>query len=221
VKDKMPKQIATAVCGGLALLMTVVGCQKHEITRVKLEVIVEDDGKTYRGSSVQQYSCRESTHIMSDSAHCSIKGEAVVVKIGDKGDLFMVIDHPNARSGTTMVWSILGAVSKNPMTANNSTLPKSWSLRTEQMPLMVRFSNPSDAYSVVAVDPDDLDKSFGSGVRLVSVNVSTTSDPVEYGNVERQLPWIFDRPNPFQRNTGENPLSENFAYTTFISGDFK
>lgn len=40
--------------------------------RVNLEVVVDDNGKTYRGSSIQQYSCRQSTHIMNDSAYCYI-----------------------------------------------------------------------------------------------------------------------------------------------------
>jgi hypothetical protein len=195
------------------------GCQKHEKTRVKLEVVVDDNGKTYRGSSIQQYSCRQSTHIMNDSAYCYITGEAVVVKIGDKGDLFMVFDRPGARSSTEMVWSLLGAVSDSPMTANNVTLPKSWSLRPEQMPLMVRFPDQSDAYSVEAVDPSHLDTSFGKGVRLVSVSVETTDEPIQYGNIEQELPWIYSNPSPFQvwpRRQPITSLAETLGYTTFI-----
>jgi|GEM_PF-2159388 len=213
------KYHCVTLVSALALCGLMGGCQKHEHTRVKLEVVIDDNGKIYRGSSIQQYACRQSTHIMSDSANCYITGEAVVVKIGEKGDLFMVFDKPGARSSTEMVWSVLGAVSDSPMTATNSTLPKSWTLRPDQMPLMVRFRDPSDAYSVEAVDPVHFDASFGKGVALVSVSVETTDEPIQYGIVERELPWIYSNPSPFQVWPSRQPinrLAETLGYTSFI-----
>jgi hypothetical protein len=54
------------------------------------------------------------------------------------------------------------------MTANNATLPASWSLKPDQMPLMLRFLNPGDAYTVEDVPPEQFEAAYGAGVKLIS-----------------------------------------------------
>ena len=71
------------------------------------------------------------------------------------------------------------------------------------VPYFVRFRNIADPKSVEQVDPNNLAKSFGPGVKLKSLTVQVTSDPVSTG-IEKKLGWLerldsyrSDPSNPF------------------------
>ncbi len=53
--------------------------------------------------------------------------------------------------------------------------------------MLVRFRNIRDPSSVETVDPDNLAKSFGAGVRLKRITVQITDDPVTSG-IDKRLP---------------------------------
>jgi hypothetical protein len=56
-------------------------------------------------------------------------------------------------------------------------------------PMLVRFGDLTKPETVKHVDPDKLSKTFGSDVRLASVTVALTNDPVTVG-IQKQLPWL-------------------------------
>jgi len=213
---------ATAWAAAVAplLLISLSGCQQRSNVRVKLTATVSSDGRVYTGSSVQAYRCRKSTGIMNDLSDCYIKGEAVVVDIPRHGSLFLVFDVPNKQSRTEMVRSVLEPVSSDPMRASNDDLPAQWSLTVDQMPMIVRFKNQSDPFSVTEVDPGNLSSELGAGVSLSSVEVQKTSENLTFGSVEKAIPWIGNAQFSFYRNSSENPLSETLTTSTFISRDW-
>ena len=68
------------------------------------------------------------------------------------------------------------------------------------VPSLVRFRDIADPKSVEQVDPANLAKSFGPGVRLKSLTVQVTDEPVTVG-IEKKLAWL--------------PMVENFDFRAF------
>ncbi len=58
-------------------------------------------------------------------------------------------------------------------------------------PLLVRFKNLADPGTIEKLDPDDLVRTFGEGVRLRWITVQITDDPVTTGIVKK-LPWLLN-----------------------------
>jgi hypothetical protein len=58
---------------------------------------------------------------------------------------------------------------------------------SDNYPYFVRFRDIADPKSVEQVDPDDLAKSFGPGVKLKSLTVQVTDEPVSEG-IGKRLP---------------------------------
>jgi hypothetical protein len=154
---------------------------------------------------------------MNDLSDCKIKGEAVVVEIPHHRSLFLVFDAPGKRSQAEMVRSLLAPVSADPLQAWNYDLPARWRLTDEYIPLMVTFKDQSDPFSVTKVDPGNLSRELGPGVRLTSVDVQKTNDHVTFGKVEKAIPWIKDPKFDFHRNSSENRLSQTLTTLDFIS----
>lgn len=100
-------------------------------------------------------------------------------------------------------------------------------------PLLVRFRDIAQPASVEEVNPDDLAASFGSGVSLRRLVVTTTDDPVTYSLV-KTLPWLDrlphgvlqDDPTPEiprmkrPHNTGPLPLPQRLGRQRFIKEKF-
>jgi hypothetical protein len=67
----------------------------------------------------------------------------------------------------------------------NSTEPKYIS----RYPLLVTFTDIKNPKTVVGVDPTDLAKSFGAGIKLRRITVQITDDPVTAG-IGKRLGWL-------------------------------
>jgi hypothetical protein len=68
-------------------------------------------------------------------------------------------------------------------------------------PHFLRFRDTKDSTTAELVDPDNLAKSFGPGVRLVGVTIEITDEPVTRG-IRKILPWLSRNVGWFQLNTG-------------------
>ena len=67
-------------------------------------------------------------------------------------------------------------------------------LAAKNLPLLVRYRDINDLTTIERVNPDDLEASFGRGVRIVGTTLEITDDPVT--NVAKdKLPCIY--PPPF------------------------
>ncbi|MCP4071882.1 MAG: hypothetical protein GY742_09120, partial [Hyphomicrobiales bacterium] len=65
-------------------------------------------------------------------------------------------------------------------------------LKTDNYPLLVTFTDINDPASVKRVDPYDLEKHFGTGVKLKAVTLEITGEPVTKGEVEKVLGWFYE-----------------------------
>ncbi len=184
-----------------ATMLGLFGCGAPP-DNFRVSVSVNVNGTLHTGSSVQRFRCHKGGGILGglDVSQCVVKGEAVVVDLGDRGLLFLTFKGPQGDM-TSMVTSMLRA---GPDSASPSP-PARWQLSTTEIPLMVNFRNLSDAKSVQKVDPNDLSDVFGPGVSLNSVFVEKTSDPITWGNVYTALPWI--------KTIGDHLLDGHFATT--------
>jgi hypothetical protein len=57
------------------------------------------------------------------------------------------------------------------------------------LPELVSFASPSYPNTVIAVDPRNLEATFGSGVKWHRMTIEITDDPITKG-LEAKLPWV-------------------------------
>jgi hypothetical protein len=155
---------------------------------------VEADGVTYIGSTVQKYYCQDGggTFGSLQVGHCRVEGEAVVVKIGNHGTLFVLmrdvrIDPASGERYMGSPAGMLGQLGLIPK-VDNSYLPSD--ITDDRLPAMITFKDLDKASSVEWVDPSNLSASFGPNVRFKKLSVSPTFSKVTYGEIAAVLPWI-------------------------------
>jgi len=136
-----------------------------------------------------------------------IRGEAVVVDLGQSGSLFALLNNDETRRWSAkrgaIAWvAFPGLESKAKadargdstyrlayfMDALNRLKPKA-DIDIDSLPLLVRFRDPNDPKTVERVDPNDLAASFGAGVKLVRATEEITDDRLTTG-IEKRLPWL-------------------------------
>ena len=185
----------------------------------RLTLKLESDGAICTGSGVIETVWYPGLKIggtwFGNAWHVRVRGEAVVVDLGNHGVLFALLTgsatpvaggrhgelfypHDPERipleafgieqnGGSVMKQDSLNALSKRRDTVD---------LPLNKLPILVRFTTLGDPRSVERVDPNDLPASFGPGVRFVSATVAVTDDPVTTG-IENKLVWLqtpTDRP---------------------------
>ena len=62
-------------------------------------------------------------------------------------------------------------------------------LMISQLPELVTFADPVRPDSVMAVDPNNLEASFGPGVEWHRMTIEITDEPITAG-LEKKLPWL-------------------------------
>lgn len=183
----------------LLALLTLTGCERYA-WRQKITVTVETPAGEVSGASVSQVSWRKHW-IRTDGMGWTfdLTGEAVVVEVTPGRYLFALLKG----AGTTEYMGSVAAASmagregrmidaalfdevrdKRDRAAGGIALP------VYQYPLLVTFADIADPSTVQLVDPTDLAASFGPGVRLTSVTLEVTDEPVTEGVVEGKLTWL-------------------------------
>ena len=133
--------------------------------------------------------------------HLTLRGEATTVDLGEGQFLFAVLGYHGSKQCTGLIplkllrqklplqsdddyWApdtfnrVQAARRRGPI-----TLPQ------QLYPVFLRFRDIKDRSTVERVDPDNLTKSFGPGVRLVRVTIEITDEPVTQG-IRKVLPWL-------------------------------
>jgi hypothetical protein len=204
----------------LAIALAVpalAGCNgTAEAVRYRLTIEVDDNGAIRTGSAVQEENCIFNDGVfkgMGNALNCGIKGEAVVVDLGEKGALFVLLirDGANRRSGGP--FGVLEQGHRDlfdPVGLTAAAMRRIGSTRgvnevpVDSLPLLVRFRDPNDPKTVERVDPTDLTASFGPGVRLTRAMAEVTDDRLTTG-IEKRLPWLVgghDATQLFPENNG-------------------
>lgn len=188
----------------LALALSVAGCASWpRSARYRFTVEVEDNGRIVSGSAVQEERCAFNDGLirMEEAGYwCGVKGEAVVVDLGEKGLLFVLLTADPGRPRVSYPpFELFGHAHHNQSDQEGLTPVKAFdlvaasrdtvTLDAVHTPMMVRFRDIDDPKSVELVDPEHLDASFGAGVRFLKATVAITSDAVTTG-IEKRAPWV-------------------------------
>ena len=184
-------------------LCVVVGWEIRYPTHAwnqKLTVTVSTPRGEVSGSSVVAVSWTESFFSGGWGGalfRLTLRGDATAVDLGGGQFLFAMLAYEHSqepRSTGVIALKLLGdeaiyqssdsfkriqaARGRGPITLPQKLYPK-----------FLRFRDIKDPTTAEVVDPDNLAKSFGPGVRLVRVTIEITDDAVTRG-IENILPWL-------------------------------
>lgn len=213
-----------AKCLIVLATLALSACAPSVNERIKVTVTVEDNGTLYVGSAVQQLICYQDLDIEDHSFNmgdCRPKGEAIPVKIGDKGWAFMILSGfdpsmpAKLRSSKELRYNAdfyaytiqLGRSKEHPN--------QPWSVPLDVAPMFVRFKDLKDRRTVERVGPREFDKYFGPSIKLVSITCVTTKELVTRGQIRDLLPWMEELGH---RLFDETTLGDNDNVLTQISG---
>lgn len=210
--------------------------------RYRIVVEVENDGKIYSGSSVWETVFHKQTLSVIDSSSEWSRGEAIVVNMEDKGNLFLLVN--------ISLWGITDKSSADYKFEDH----KSWKISKKLIAKFpfATFTDINDPKSVKEVFPFDYEyiqekrdengnqvhganhspvketktqkanfqEYFGQDAKLLSVTIFPTKDPVTYGQVEKTIPWIREDLEEYKKN-GKSKLfgsdNANYDIHTFYS----
>lgn len=161
--------------------------------RYKITVEVETPEGIKTGSAIREIHAISSIKIGDTGGGAAgVKGEAVVVDLGERGALFATIGEDFGYSVMFKAFPYSkGGLTKEGMEYYSSLKDaKANLLEIEALPRFVKFRTLNDPLSVKLVDIHDLAKDFGEGVKIKEVTIETTTEPVTWGLVERFLPWL-------------------------------
>ena len=220
------KRIAAVIVLSL-MAASLGGCEylfgRSWVIREKLTVTVETPAGERIGSSVTEWHIRNSPGYAYSLGGIGKrqKGEAVVIEVSTGKYLFALLGKPHPLLGLIQPKEI-GWSAEDELDRFSAETGFSGPVREEEYPLLVTFDNLAWPGSVTEVKPYDLATAFGPGVKLKSLTLETTDEPVTKGQIEKLLPWLpdfYDRQLDGQRY--ETVKSSNRFANSLTSGFFK
>ena len=124
-----------------------------------------------------------------------LKGQAVIVDLPRNQKLFVLLGGDGDPD-----WISYNAYGPYAVLPVERVDPREFPIRrstyahgrtVSNYPFLVRFRDLANPRTIEEVDPDALDKSFGSGVRLKALTVQATDADITRG-IETLLPWLRD-----------------------------
>lgn len=191
----------------LAAIPALSACNSSAEVRYRVTVEVDDRGTPVSASSVWKFVL---TKGIRGTFEGNLHGEAVALPLAGRGTLYALLTgrtpagKPSSPSDMAMLPERLFG---GPGQARNGQLPanpdriddvRDIAGRTGEtavldasrirpgwndFPFLVRFADPSDPKSVVAIDPADLESHFGAGVTLRRITVTITDDEMTAGRL--------------------------------------
>lgn len=195
--SKLHKIFLALIFGFFSLcILASIYTKDYDIVRYRLTLIVNDNGKQFAGSSVIQvrpiYPSRPNLEL---PLYTGVKGEAVVIDLKEKGVLFGLLKSENDDdyAYNIIFKSYLGNFElkqyrKGRAYAIDRLGPKK-DLDINNLPTLVHFQDISNPDTMEKVDPNNLEKVFGKGVKLVSATIEMVDEPVTMG-IEKYLKWM-------------------------------
>jgi hypothetical protein len=178
----------------------IPGCDYAEWNQ-KMVVTVETPEGIRTGESVVNiwFSANRALAIMDGSSvGWKATGEAVVVDLGERGVLMALLvgeEHMgdagvNASFAFTSMYGLAAGEQETIESVLDEPKGVPVAIPRKAYPLLVTFRDIADSTTIAQVDPDNLAKSFGEGVRLRSLTLERTSEPVTEGQIARYLRCI-------------------------------
>ncbi|GAB5469821.1 MAG: hypothetical protein Kilf2KO_28510 [Rhodospirillales bacterium] len=204
--------LALLVCGA-AVAMSELTEEKTYSWRYRMTVNVDTPEGLKTGSAVREVAVtfKPRPGYSPNPYHAShtMRGEAVAVDLGERGVLFALITFDSYPEVTATfegppAFTLEGAEFYSALKDAKAALDPA---RYPSYPALVTFADPDDPKSVqsvmtfertgklkdgtFAVTEDQTEELFGEGVRVESITVEMTDDPVTWGVVEMFLPKNF------------------------------
>lgn len=207
--------------------------------RYRLSVEIETPEGVKTGSAVREVWASASNiriGFPESTSKTNIKGEAVVVDLGARGVVFALIDWDSYEEvGRTFPYTAAKGVPDRIRHFRSLKPGLKKDLPLDQYPPFVMFKDLNDPKSVTLVKGHrfDADKQehipvdafealFGPGVRLKSITVEITEDPVTWG-IEKWLGWLLKKDGKYNGGyldgqfAGGGPALSNILH----GGNFK
>lgn len=219
--------IVAGIVAGLVGLLYIVFTPPHYSWRQKLTLSVETPRGIVEGSAVTQadyYDARALTLGFPDvsGVSSSFTGESVAVEIAPGRILFVLLGHEWGRGGPSAwpgyIWHKQRDTFDESMTFIQAQLGKpAQSLPQTYWPPMVTFGDISRPETLRLVTGTDLSAWFGPGIRLESLLLQITDEPVTKGRIEQILPWLM--PESRTRALVAFAPSPPLSFSAFLSLD--
>ena len=218
--------VAAAVT--LGLIWYVLAFRPHHY-RYRMTVDVETPTGLRTGSAVREMTWLPTAQSFTGNRFTSKqRGEAVAVDLQDGQTLFALLDVNGyetilAGFGPASTLELKPLLDSVAATRKVHAYPSREVLRARSLdyPRFVRFRDLDDPRTVEAVDPDNLEASFGSGVRLRRITVQVTDHPVTSSLLNR-LAWLSTIPesrlDSNYRGGGNPGLAESLTHGEFRRG---
>ncbi len=188
--------------------------------RYKMTVVVETPEGIKTGSAVREVSNSASTVKILDFPEATnppkVKGEAIIVDLGDRGVLFGLMDTNG--SYDVVFKTFPGPPGNSAEGIKYYRDLKDVEAPTKVMPQFVRFRDLKDPLTVEAVDYKNFSASFGESVKLKAVTIEMVDGQVTEV-IERWLPWLKTNKEGYLdgRRSGGGPSLSNILH----AGNFK
>lgn len=137
-----------------------------------------------------------------------VKGEAVVVDLGERGVLFALIDPDDYRFVFEAFPGPPGLTPEG-MKHYADLLPGQKST-LDSMPWLVTFVDRSEPRTIKAVTKANISDVFGQGVTLNRVGIEITTDAIIWGVVDKYLEWFGTRSLGLGFWDPKNPEAEKY-----------
>lgn len=158
--------------------------------RVTVEIDTPEGVKS--GSSVHELSVATPLIDLPDVGNpARIKGEAIVVDLGERGVVFALMSDQSWQNGLYQAFPTEAPSSTEGIQYYMDTLKlgmtEEWK---KNKPSMVTFTDISDPKTVRGVGGEAMEKILGEGVTFKKITVEITGDPVTW-KIEKWLPWLY------------------------------
>jgi hypothetical protein len=157
----------------------------------KITVEVETPEGLKSGSAVREVTVVRQPKIGdAPSVIFDVRGEAVVVDLGERGVVFSLINWDSDRDVYHAFKTIRREDLKTGMKAVLSENP--------HFPRFMTFSDLNDPKSIMSIDRKMMSKTFGEGVKFKQISIEITDEPVTRGVSEKYLPSFGDETGFYQ-----------------------
>jgi hypothetical protein len=150
-----------------------------------------------------------------------IKGEATAVEVTPGRYLFALLDRVAGRPEMSFFDDLSGDPKER--WKKLETMSGSAPLPRKEWPRLVTFGDLNEPKSVSLVDPDDLALVFGPGVRLKSIIIEMTNEPVGEFRLLALLPWleigVTKQLGPGTGRATNIPFYRRVAYASFVQDE--
>lgn len=215
----------------LGILMAIIplgGCGRSRLTsyRYKLTLALDTPDGARSASTVVQV---ETWWIGGafEGVKTAVHGDALYLDMGaSRKPLIALLTRPRPKhigSDRTQIWSeteptwMLARLYGDPIKNSGDYIDVATrlskargprSLSPAQLPELVSFDNVADPKSVVGVDANNLEQTFGPGVRWKSITLEVTEEPVSV-HIEHKLPWLSSMPGSYLNGMSSHLADDN------------